>query len=282
MQYLLRQKKKIFSYLLKLVLILSLSTLSFADRYRYNGKVNLTVENEQIIVRHYHSWSDSKYEKWYKMGTTNEKFSDLDIDYAYIECVEKKSHKILFKKPSPALTKIYVSNDSRYIIGISTIKVINPYQFVVLNRNGDIIYKKHIAASEAKLTLFEYQTFKHRYPSQKKFLEELNRITLFSNSVYIDFLSMGMHDVLGEAWVFLIKKEAPNYLSKNFSESVTNWIFWYEADPKIELRYNDKIQLIGVSLLDPRGERFEIPIKIDKSEEKTEFPIHLVPGAGTK
>jgi hypothetical protein len=44
----------------------------------------------------------------------------------------------------------------------------------------------------------------------------------------------------------------------------------YEENPKIEVRYNNSRQLIGVSLLDPKGERFEIPIEVDKSEEKVE------------
>lgn len=269
--YLSGQKKKLFSFILQITLILLLGITSFADRIRYNKIANLKVENEKVIVRHYHNWSDSKYEKWYKIFPEEKRFSDMDIDYAYIECYEKKTGNILFKKPSPALTKIHISDDSRYIIGISNIKVINPYQFVVYNRGGDIIYKKHIAASEAKLTLPEYKEFGQRYPSQTKFLEELHRITLYSNSFYIDFLSVGMPEILGKAWVFLIKKEAPNYLSKNFGESVTNYVTWYsEVDPKIELRYNNSRQLIGVSLLDPRGERFEIPIEISKSEEKVE------------
>lgn len=251
--------------------MLSLTMTSFADRYRYNDIVNLKAENEKLIVRHYHNWSDSKYEKWYKMFPEEKRLSDMDINYAYIECCEKKTGSILFKKASPALTKIHVSNDSRYIIGISNIKVINPYQFVVYNRCGDIIYKKHIAASEAKLTFPEYQEFGQKYPSQTKFLEELHRITLYSNSFYIDFLSVGMPEILGKAWDFLIKKEAPNYLSKNFGESVTNYVTWYkEEDPKIELRFNNTGQLIGVSLLDPKGERFEIPIEASKTDEKVQ------------
>ncbi len=82
---------------------------------------------------------------------------------------------------------------------------------------------------------------------------------------------MNMPLLLGEAWSYLYSKIVDSHLSKNFSESVTNWVFWYnEENPKIELRYNEKVQLIGVSLLDPKGERFEIPIQSDKSEEKVE------------
>jgi hypothetical protein len=269
--YLYRQKKKLFSFLLQIILILLLFITSFADWYRYNKIANLKVENEKIIVRHYHNWSDSKYTKWYKMYPEEKRLTDMDINYAYIECFEKKNGNMLFKKASPALTNIYISTDSRYIIGISNIKVINPYQFVVYDRCGDIIYKKHIAPTEAKLTLSEFQSLKQSYSSQTKFLEELRRITLFSNFVYIDFLSIGMPEILGKAWDFLIKKEAPNYLSKNFGESVTNYVTWYkDEDPKIELRYNNEGQLIGVSLLDPKSQRFEIPIEVNKSKEKAQ------------
>jgi hypothetical protein len=58
-------------------------------------------------------------------------------------------------------------------------------------------------------------------------------------------------------------KMKPFHLSKNFGESVSNWVYWYkEPDSKIQLKYNKQNQLIGISLLDRKGcdlkSRFQI------------------------
>jgi len=71
---------------------------------------------------------------------------------------------------------------------------------------------------------------------------------------------MGMPKKLGEAWSYLFKFYYSNHLSKNFSESVTNWVFWYyDESPNLTFEYeNDR--LISISLLDPKKEKIRIRI----------------------
>lgn len=252
----------------KIFFILTLSTLCLADRVAYQGISTIKIENENLEIIHHHDWSLEKIEHRDKMIRTDQNPFLDENDYAFIECIDKKKGVILFKKPTPALTYLYISKNSKYIIGLSKIKVDNPYQFVLFDMSGKLLAKKHISPEEARLSFSEYKELKKKYPKSYELLKSLERIKVIKNDIYIDFLSMNMPLLLGEAWNYLSSKIVDSHLSKNFSESVTNWIYWYkEEDPKIELRYNNMGELVGVSLFDPKGKRFEIPIEVNKSEE---------------
>ncbi|MDQ1349802.1 MAG: hypothetical protein QG657_103 [Acidobacteriota bacterium] len=266
-----RQTRIILCNFWKISIILIVSAICVADARSYNEIVNLKVENKEIALKHYHNWSLETKKKRDAMMLNHQNPFLVENDYAFIECIDKKTGRRLFKKPTPALTYLYISSDSKYIIGLSKIQLDNPYQFVCFDLEGNLVAKKHITPEEAKLSLSDYQDFKERYSIAYDLLISLERITRIGNEVYIDFSGMNMPIMLGKAWDYLFSKITLSHLSKNFSDSISNWVFWYNAkDPKIELNYNNKGQLIGVSLLDPKGERFEIPIEISKSEEKVE------------
>ena len=148
--------------MLLLCLIIS-SYLAFSDNAAYKGIVNISIESENYIIEHYHDWS---------------------INYAYIECIDKRTNDIVFKIPSPALTKLFVSNDEQFIVGLSNIKIDNPYQFVMLNLKGEYIIRSHV----------------------RSFL-------------------------------------------RKYSETVTNYIYWFnEKDPGLEFIYKNN-ELVGISVL---------------------------------
>jgi hypothetical protein len=50
----------------------------------------------------------------------------------------------IFRRPVPALTYIWISRDSKYIVGISNVKLWNPYQLVVFSRSGDRLFERKI------------------------------------------------------------------------------------------------------------------------------------------
>ncbi|MFZ6800535.1 hypothetical protein [Undibacterium sp. Di24W] len=77
------------------------------------------------------------------ISTDKNPFSSLNT-YSYIQVSDKKSGNILFKSPVPALTVIWATPDSNYIVGISNIKVWNPYHLVVFNKKGELLYKAAI------------------------------------------------------------------------------------------------------------------------------------------
>jgi hypothetical protein len=256
-------KRKLFDWCIVTMLtyVFLLSPVCYADRASYYGEVNIIEKSDQLIVKHFHELSDVTYEKWtMKIFEKQDPFI-AENDIAYIACFDRKNGKLIFKKPSPALTKIYISDDSNYIIGLSNIMSLNLYHLVIFDKYGNLIDAKHIAMSEAHLSNAEYQTFTGKFPDAFKFLDNLGRITIHENEVFISYLSIGMRENIGfKAWQFLIDRDKPSHYSNNFHSSVTNWIFWYkEPDPKIELIFKDQ-KLRAISLLDPEGERFQIPI----------------------
>lgn len=236
------------------------SLCSLADPSAYNKIVELKTESENLLVIHYHDWSLSTNESRYEMISTHQNPFDQSNDYSYILCVNKHTNDTIFKSPSPALTELKISEDEKYIVGLSHIMVWNPYHFVLFESSGILIKKRHISSIEAKLTKNQYEKFKYRFVEQNNFLDSLDRIHAVNDHIYIDFVSMGMPTRLGDAWDYLMRFYSTNHLSENFSESVTNWVFWYlEKNPNIIFEY-DNASLVTVSLLDPQQKRINIKI----------------------
>ena len=52
-------------------------------------------------------------------------------NYSYLLLREKATGTVVFRRPVPALTYIWISSDAKYVVGISKIMIWNPYQLVV-------------------------------------------------------------------------------------------------------------------------------------------------------
>lgn len=222
--------------------------------------MEIQTESENYIVIHFHDWTDKTHDSRYKMISNNQDPFTSENDYSYIECIDKKTGKIIFKKPCPALTKILISPDEKYIVGISNIKLWNPYQLVIFETSGKLIKKRHIPREEAKLDTKQFEDFKKKFPQQFQVMDSLGIIHKYKKNYNIDFFQMGIHENNDEAWDYLIDYLTTNYLSKCFGGSVTNWVNWYfEDSPEIEFVYRDS-KLFSISLLDLCEKRFEIRI----------------------
>jgi len=237
--------------------------LSRADAMGYSEKLTLKAVSRHYIVIHFHDWSRATTDARYKMiGSRAQDPFTKENNYAYIKCIDRATGKLIFKKPCAALTNIRISADEKYIVGISNVMLWNPYQLVVFSTKGALVKKRHISSEEAKLTKEQLAEFKKQFPASYSFLDSFNKILTIGDTCYVDCVSMGMPDVLGlQAWHYLLLHSGPNHLSGNFSESVTNWVFWfYEDDPEIRFEY-DKTGLYAISLLDPEKKRFKISIR---------------------
>ena len=189
-------------------LLLAAASQARADAFGYAEKRELSVVTKHYIITHFHDWSRATRTDRYKMITTYENPFTPENTYAYIKCVDRATGKLLFKKPCPALTRLEVSPDERFIVGISNVKLWNPYQLVVFSMKGELIKKRSFSGQGVALTEAE--------------------------------------------------QREDRQISANFSESVTNWIFWYyEDNPKIQFHYQ-KSQLEAISLLDPERVRIRI------------------------
>jgi hypothetical protein len=119
-------------------LLLALASSSAnADSFAYDGVVNLSAEARDVRVEHGHDWSNATNDaRWKMISTTKDPFS-AENNYSYLQLREKAAGTVLFRRPVPALSHIWISPDAKYVVGISNIKIWNPYQLVVYSRSGD-------------------------------------------------------------------------------------------------------------------------------------------------
>jgi len=224
--------------LLLLLCFLTVSPFVFSDRARYNKTARIILESKNYVITHYHDWSEN---------------------YAYIECVQKNTHGAVFNVPSPALTNLFVSEDEKYIVGLSKIKAGNPYQVIIVNIKGEYVLRRHISRCEAKLNQSTFKNFIEEYSEQHVLLESLNRIYNVGTYYFVDFLDC--YQSIGEdAWNYLRAYLSENHLSSNIHESVTNYIFWFnEPNAGLEYIYKNN-ELSGISLLDTKNRKIIITI----------------------
>ncbi|MCJ7483179.1 MAG: hypothetical protein MUO31_09465 [Thermodesulfovibrionales bacterium] len=227
------------------------------DAAGYAGNKVFLAKNDDLTVIHGHNWSQETREKRWRMIIGDQNPFTRKNDYAYIECVNNKTHDVLFKTPTPALTHLYISEDSRYIVGLSNIKLDNPVQLVLLDNSGKVVFYMSISSEEAKLSMSEYQAFESKFPKEARKLKANNQIFKIKDTLYLNYNVMPFGE---KVRMYLFNYLVPSHFSKNFSESETNFIDWYKTpDPEIRLRYeNGKVS--AISLLDPAGERCEIQI----------------------
>lgn len=238
------------------------SNLLFADSVPYSDSLTIKIESKNYVVIHFHDWSDFTNKARKKMILSDQNPFNSNNNYSYIQCIDKTTGKEIFKKPCSAFTKLQISEDEKYILGISKIMIDNPFQLALFSIVGNLILKRHITAQESKLTKEKFLEFKSMYPKQFSYLEASNRIFVVDDLNYIDFLSMNMRTLLGNScWSYLYKYSSLNHYSCTVAESVTNWVHWYNnADPMIKFIYTNT-ELGSISLLDINNKRFEIKIK---------------------
>ncbi len=124
------------------LLLLFAASDANADFSGYSDTLRVILTTKNFVIIHYHDWSDTtRASRWKMISTHNNPFTTAN-DYAFVECRERKSGKLIFKTPSPALKKLFLSPDEKYIVGISDIKLWNPYQFTVYSMDGKLIDKR--------------------------------------------------------------------------------------------------------------------------------------------
>ena len=107
----------------------------------------------------------------------------------------------------------------------------------------------------------EYRELLGAYPKQFDALRA--RVWSGDGVVYVDFLSKGMPDRLGKLWGVFLSKTCASPWSPNFSESVTNWVFWYdEADPRPEV-VETQGKPTALRFQDPQGRVATIPFQLE-------------------
>ena len=96
-----------------------------ADRAAYGGVVDLKRISAALTVTHHHNWSNP-------------------LRASSLRAVDSASGKQLFEVAVPAITYLWISPDSHYIVGLSNIKYQNQYQLIVLSDSGRELLKQDL------------------------------------------------------------------------------------------------------------------------------------------
>jgi hypothetical protein len=132
----------------KLLLLTALALLMMAppfaraDGIGYQNVVDLYADTNVVRAEHHHDWSEAtRGARWKMISTTQNPFSS-DNNYSYLRLIDKASGAELFRRPVPALSYIWISKDSRYVVGLSNIQLWNPYQLVVFSKSGERLLER--------------------------------------------------------------------------------------------------------------------------------------------
>ena len=236
-----------------------------ADFAAYQSIVDLRADGDTFIVKHHHDWSRTTQDSRYKMITTHQDPFRSDNDYANIAWYSRGDDRLLRQMPSPALTWLGVSPDSRYVIGLSNVMLDNPYQLVVYNRAGDLLLKRHIGPQVACLTPEKYRELHRSHSRQFELLNE--HIWTKDGVVYVDFLTADMPTRLGQLWNTLFPFVCRSPFSPNFSQSVTNWVGWYDEKSPAPVVVENAGQPVAIRLKDPKGIEFAMPFRLEQPSQ---------------
>jgi hypothetical protein len=225
----------------------------YADVAGYAGVRDIVVEDAQLRVEHHHDWSGKTRKSRWKMISTHQDPFRSDNDYASLTVTDKKTGQQLFRVPVPALTDLWISPDSRYVLGLSEIKVWNPVQVVLYDRAGRRLLARSIEVDEAAFTPEEFEKLLRKHPKARGELERVCHRE--EGRVFVN---------LGEApdgtWDVLYRHLRPSHLSPNFSESVSNWVYWFDSEAPKPALIEEGGRVTFVELRDPKKRPFRIPV----------------------
>jgi len=227
------------------------------DYAGYTAQREISTNNGTLTFRHVHNWGSTNVETLFFDFAHHDKFFSPANDFAYVE-LRDSSGKLLFRSPSPALTKLWISPDSKFVVGLSDVMFYNPYQLVVWRSDGSLVHREHISARVAKMSLEEKEEFAKRFPRAEKFLAE--RYFLINGNTYLDYSLRGVPNEIGRpAWDFLRPLRAWNPYSDDFSESVTNWVYWFDPE-HTELSIAQQGSDLALFLRSPTGMTMTVPL----------------------
>jgi hypothetical protein len=237
--------------------VLSIAASSLGDAVPYQGKLALFATNGDRYAIHEHDWSSAKLQKLSRDSSNGDWILSAKNDFSFVQ-LNRIGGDILFRRPSPALTKLYIDFDHKLVVGLSTIMVSNPYQLIIWNTHGEIVHREHISNLVAKLGSGGDQKLYRIFPEAKKTLER--HMFVYNGVLYCDFNIDGMPKRIGkDAWNYLFERRVWHPYSDDFLESVSNSILWFdEANPGVKVIPNGASYILNIR--SPKGRIMTIPV----------------------
>ena len=252
---------------MKLVVTLtfSLMLVARADYAPYRGSRNIEDSIRDLTVKHSHDWKNPP--AFDILNNPDSPFLQAN-ETAFVELWDRQQRKLLWRKPTPALSDVWISPDGDYIVGLSTIKWNNPYQFVLFSRDGQLLKANHVSCLVAKFSKKELDTFWVSYPELKNHLQR--HTSKVDGEFYVDF-SFVDQDKYPKARRALYSRKTVNPIYPGARASISNWIWWYDSEVKPLILERDGKHLLILQAYNSKGDtseprkiRIEIPNKTEQ------------------
>ena len=118
--------RRYFALCAALWLTMLAGTPVLADVIGYSGIVDISAETGVVRAEHRHDWSaKTRDARWKMMSTTKDPFTS-ENDYSYLLLRDKATGAEIFRGPVPALTYLWISPDSKYVVGVSNVMLLEP------------------------------------------------------------------------------------------------------------------------------------------------------------
>jgi len=131
------------------VIAVSLTSGLLAAEEEYRMIREVSGENDSYVVANRHDWSPNTRDRRLMMMAAGKNPFSEENNYSRLRCINLNTAKVVFNVPSPAFTYLWISENSNCIVGLSKIKLTNPYNFVVFDGSGNVLYKEFISPLSA-------------------------------------------------------------------------------------------------------------------------------------
>ena len=237
--------------------------LARADAISYRGIVDVNASAGGVTCRHHHDWSRDDKARFDMITGKAELFSPANT-YAWISC--SKGDVQLFSSPAPALTKLVMSDDGRFVVGVTNIKLWNPVQIAIWETmSGMRLFTAMVESRDACFSPEDYAKFLTAHPLMRTALSGRAVLVdgvVHANIVYREQDEAALHE--------LIAKQCPSYIARNVNESVSNWVFFYAdpgefpgtaADPQFRIENGSDGKPAFLEFLDIKGVRARVDLR---------------------
>ncbi len=115
-----------------------------ADADGYAAVFDCRAESAELVAEHHHDWSRATEPERFRMISTDKNVLDERNTYAWVRVSRRSDGREIFRVPAPALSYLWISPDSRFVVGVSSIKLWNPLQAVVWDAEGKVRLAKAV------------------------------------------------------------------------------------------------------------------------------------------
>lgn len=248
------------------VLLLVIAMVSanpvFADRTRYVGSEDLSSQSPSLTVRHRHDWSRQPNQ----LKVSAENPFGVETSVSSLEFFDRG--RSVARIPCPPLTYLHVTPDSRYVVGLSRIKVLNDVQLVVFDRESRRLLQRHVSAEVYRFSTEAYRKLRATHAETFAELDRHARWTQTpygwrqGDTIYLDIWYKTSESGGTRLFDDLYPAMIPSPYSPNFGESVSNFIDWYHADDPAPRIVEKAGQPELIQLRDPKGIEMSIPFRL--------------------